>query len=53
MKYYNILSCHTHPNDRLLQLLYIEDKTNPFKVSCHTHPNDRLLQLQIESYLIE
>ena len=36
-------SCHTHPNDRLLQL-FLAWLLKCY-LSCHTHPNDRLLQL--------
>ena len=39
------MSCHTHPNDRLLQLFGCIIIVYAF-VSCHTHPNDRLLQLR-------
>ena len=36
--------CHTHPNDRILQL-HKNDSKPRYDLSCHTHPNDRLLQL--------
>ena len=37
-----ILSCHTYPNDKLLQPISggMQTKTG----SCHTYPNDKLLQ---------
>ena len=38
------MSCHTHPNDRLLQQL-VRHSCRTLN-SCHTHPNDRLLQLR-------
>ena len=36
------MSCHTYPNDRLLQLE--GNLTKAHVESCHTYPNDRLLQ---------
>ena len=36
------MSCHTYPNDKLLQLL--EERCNLYKQGCHTYPNDKLLQ---------
>ena len=39
-----VVSCHTHPNDGLLQ----RARTQRERVgSCHTHPNDGLLQPSI------
>ena len=35
-------SCHTYPNDRLLQLEKNYELTD--EVGCHTYPNDKLLQ---------
>ncbi len=37
------LSCHTYPNDKLLQQDF--DRNSAKKTSCHTYPNDKLLQL--------
>ena len=35
-------SCHTYPNDKLLQLEKLQGET--VLESCHTYPNDKLLQ---------
>ena len=35
-------SCHTYPNDKLLQLVSVGGETR--EESCHTYPNDKLLQ---------
>ena len=47
-------SCHTHPNDRLLQLL-LRILCFRHQGCCHTHPNDRLLQraMLVSSQLME
>ena len=37
-------SCHTYPNDKLLQ--HSIDDADSIKTSCHTYPNDKLLQLK-------
>ena len=37
-------SCHTYPNDKLLQLK--ERRVENKDQSCHTYPNDKLLQHQ-------
>ena len=36
-------SCHTYPNDKLLQQTTTKVVEKP--TSCHTYPNDKLLQL--------
>ena len=37
-------SCHTYPNDKLLQLSRPSNR-DASDISCHTYPNDKLLQL--------
>ena len=40
-------SCHTYPNDKLLQ--HRTDRCTPWLGGCHTYPNDKLLQHQKNS----
>ena len=40
-------SCHTHPNDELLQRRNLQDSIE-HAFCCHTHPNDELLQPRMD-----